>query len=329
VVGGILLLNVGRRVEMVRLFRETLAELKIQAIVFGTDIVPTAPALYFCDQALLTPKRTDPAFFPYLTDVIKKNHIGLVVPFIDPDLDYLAAHAEELRAACPGTTFLVSEAEVIQLCRDKLCCSQVLADKGMLVPRLFLAPSEFGPQDLPLILKPRSGSSSQGIRVIRELEELAGLKWEPGQSFIQQFIDGEEYTVDCYVSLNSRQIISIVPRRRLQIRSGEISKGVTVKDQLLEDITRKVLEVTRVVGPAAIQFIKSGDKYYFTEINPRFGGGFPLSIQAGAHAVRWVLQEVFFSATIQPCVGQYETDLYMLRYDQSLFLKGRDLKEHV
>ncbi|MCI0645019.1 MAG: ATP-grasp domain-containing protein [Chloroflexi bacterium] len=241
------------------------------------------------------------------------------MPLIDADLLILAEHQELFSEA--GILTLISSLPVVQICRDKRLTAQFFTEHDIPTVRTLalddLAP---GRATYPLFIKPAVGSGSIKSFKINNAEELAFfLRYVP-VPIVQEYARGQEYTVDVLMDLNGR-VLNAVPRRRLEVRAGEISKGVTVKDWRIIEAVVSLLEKLGAIGPVTVQCFVSDEGIQFTEINPRVGGGLPLSIAAGAdyptQIVRMTLGE-----SVEPCIGNFIDDFYMFRYEEAVYVPG-------
>lgn len=319
---NILFTSAGRRVALVRHFRETLAALGIPGQVVTADLRDDAPAHFVADARELVPRVNDPGYVPALLALCKRHRIRLVVPLIDTELPLLAEWRE--RFAEEGVTVLVSSPEVNRICCDKRNTAAFFAKVGVSTPPLLDAKGVLAGEveaDFPLLLKPAAGSSSVGVTKIFTLEELAFFSRYVPDAIVQPFVEGEEYTLDVLVDF-AGAVRSVVPRRRIATRAGEISKGRTVKDERLIAAGRRVVEaLPGAVGCITVQcFLKEDGEISFIEINPRFGGGIPLSIAAGADFPRWILQ-MMRGESPEMAVEEWTDGMMMLRFDEAVFLE--------
>lgn len=316
---NILILSAGRRVELVKAFQKAAKRLGIQSKVVAGDYSVTAPALYFADKAVKFPKINDENYIDYILDVCNKENISLVVPTIDTDLLILAENKQFIEDNTRAKV-LVSDYEVVLICRDKVLTQKFLEENGFGIPKMYTY-EELKTNDIkfPLFIKPRSGSSSKNTFKINNRKELELYKNVIDDPIIQDYIDGEEYTVDVFLDFNSN-VITIVPRLRIAVRSGEISKGKIVKDrEIIEDV-RRLMNVLKPIGQITVQLKKTEKGIEYIEINPRFGGGAPMSIQCGADSCENLYrllmgQELHYNE-------DYQDNLLFLRFDSSICLDG-------
>lgn len=318
---NVLFTCVGRRVALVRAFQQAAESLGLRCRTVGTDVNPYSAGLYACNRAIITPPMADKAFIPELLAAVKAHKIDLIVPTIDTGLGVLAAHTDAFRRL--GATILVSSPEVVGICQDKRRAYEFLVDHGFDTPvTTELSRVKMSRLQFPVFLKPWDGSASRGNAVVRSADEFRFWSRRVPNCIVQEYIEGQEFTCDVYVDL-AMMVRTVVARKRIEVRAGEVSKSQTVKQPKLMNLCRRLVE-TLGAGPGVITiqcFVTKEGKIKFIEINPRFGGGVPLSIRAGADFPRWILSEL---AGRRPVIrfGGWKDRLYMLRYDEALWVSG-------
>ena len=317
---NILILSVGRRVELVQCFKNAAKKLNINSMIVGGDCQDTAPALYFADVACILPKISSPDYIDSIIDVCNQQQISLVIPTIDTDLLLLARNKEKIESSTQAKV-LISNENVIEICRNKILTHQFLESHGFKVPHLYTE-EELDNKDLsfPLFIKPIDGSSSSQAYKVRNRNELDAYRKLIKNPIVQDYLVGEEYTVDSFLDFNSN-IITIVPRLRVAVRSGEISKGKIVKDRdIIEDVKR-LLSVLKPIGHITIQCMKTARGIEYIEINPRFGGGAPMSIQSGADSCENLYRLLMGEQLTYN--ENYQDQLLYLRFDSSICLNEK------
>jgi carbamoyl-phosphate synthase large subunit len=255
-------------------------------------------------------------------EVCKIQRVQLVVPLTDTDILMLAENREEIQST--GARVLVIPSQDVAVTRDKWLTGQLFRQLGLRTPQSWL-PEEIDAEgvEYPLFIKPRSGSASKyTYRVNNERELRFFLEYVP-DPVVQEFIDGVEITTDVICDFNST-VMGAIPRRRIEVRAGEVSKSVTVRDDCILESCMKIARALHAVGPVTIQCIVRDGTPYFTEVNARFGGGVPLGIAAGVDAPRFLLAHQAQLPTSVPDVGTYEVGLMMTRFDDSFFLQRDD-----
>lgn len=308
----------GRRVALVERFRRAAAEVGIRSLSVGADANPLSPALFVCDEYVVTRPVDDPGYIRQLLRIVKKHQIRLLVPTIDTELRALAANRATFEAL--GAKVLVSAPEVIELCQDKRKTYRFLRDHGFGTPRTCTART-CRARDLtfPVFLKPWDGSASKANAVAHDRETFRYFSKRIPNCLVQEHLAGQEYTCDAYVDFEMR-VRCVVPRKRIEIRGGEVSKGQTVKLQKLMRECRDLVE-TLAAGPGVITiqcFFLDDGRIKYIEINPRFGGGVPLSIEAGADFPKWIFQELL-GRHLRVRRDGWKNGLCMLRYDHAVW----------
>jgi carbamoyl-phosphate synthase large subunit len=326
---GVLFTCIGRRVSLLERFREAARRLSLAIRFCGTDTSELSPALQRCDEAFLVKPTTHAEYAEQLLSLVERHGIRLLVPTVDLDLRLLARH--ERRFADLGCRVLISAPDVIDICQDKRRTSGFLAKHGFDAPltmsvRQTLSTDRKGLISWPRFVKRWDGYASQDNAVVHDREELQFFAKRIPNAICQEYVEGTEFTCDVYVDFEM-QVRCVVPRWRIEVRSGEVSKGQVVKHPGIMARSRRLVELLGA-GPGIITlqvFLTDKDEIKFVEINPRFGGGVPLSIEAGADFPLWILQELRGQ---RPRIefDAFEDGLIMLRYDAEIWRNESDLK---
>lgn len=318
---NILLSCAGHRVERVKILRATLAEMGLSGRIVAGDVSPLSAAGQVADSLVLLPRVTSAEFIPALVETCRREAIRLVIPGIDTELPALAAARDSLAAV--GTTALVSRPEVIAIAADKELTHRWLVEHGFPTVRQAApadALADIRAWPFPLVIKPRGGSASVGVERIDSAEQLRRTAKSPGL-IVQTIAMGDEYTVDVLVDRQGRATAA-VPRRRIEVRAGEVTKAVTVRQRAVIELARRIAEaLPDAYGPLNIQMFHepTTGKLAVIEINPRFAGGFPLTYQAGGHFPRWIIEELLgLHSTVNDA---WQEGLVMLRYFDAVFTR--------
>ena len=315
---NILFLNAGRRCELVDAFKKVIGRFSGGGLIFGTDINPLAPALAKVDRSIIFPHSSSKDFLKILVQTCRENDIKLVIPTIDPDLKVLSKNLPALKKKLPNTLILVPEYSVVEIAEDKRKTRDFFASCGVEVPRSL---KDVKNLEFPVFVKPACGSAGKGARKVNDEAELARLKAKDPSLMIEELIEGPEYTVDVFCDRQKKAKLAI-PRKRLAVRGGEVSRGVVERNRELEEVAANIAEKLSCDVPVTIQFRKSAKGFVAMEINARVGGGLPLTIAAGGDWPLWILQ---MAKGIEPQVGDKVRDGVLLsRYDQSLFIEKTD-----
>ena len=328
----VLVSSAGRRVELLRGFRRAFASLGLDGRVIATDASWYSSAFHDADEAFLVPRLDSGDYIPALLALCEKQQVDLVIPTIDTEM---AAWVEGRdRFAAIGTTVALSGAGVVDIAADKQRTHEWLVANGFPTveqasPAAVLAEPAAWP--FPLIAKPRFGSAGIGVGIVRHPGELAVAVSRPelGEMVVQTLAAGREHTIDVLADRDGHCVCA-VPRRRIEVRSGEVSKGVTVRSPRLQDLAARICAaLPGAFGTITVQVFVDGDPddeaadLAVIEINARYGGGFPLALEAGADFPRWQLEELLgLPSTATP--DGWRDGLVMLRYDAAVFVDEAD-----
>jgi carbamoyl-phosphate synthase large subunit len=321
---NVLFTCIGRRVSLLNSFRQAARQLKIMGCFFGTDAGNLSAALQLCDKGFLVEPITHSSYIKQLLFIVKNNGVKLLVPTVDLDLKLLSQN--KLKFSALGCRVLVSRPEVIEICQDKRKMYQFLIDNGFDTPLTLSVSSALSKRSTksklnwPCFLKPWDGYASRGNAIVKNREELLFFSKRIPNAICQEFIRGVEYTCDVYVDFNMKARC-VVPRKRVETRAGEVSKGQIDKQSRIMRESAKLVEALGA-GPGVITlqlFLTPDEKVKFIEINPRFGGGVPLSIKAGANFPKWILQELL-NRPVNIRFDGFKDGLIMLRHDSEIWL---------
>lgn len=312
---NILILSCGTRNLLVRYFKD-----KANGFhkVIGTDCSVYAPALYETDAHYIVPRMTDPAYLDTILEICRKETVTAVLPLQEDELYLIASNRNLFTEA--GITPIISTPEAVEKCRDKYVFYQYLMQNAL--PALptcnsfeaFQKESEAGNMSLPVFLKPTRGCGSIGIQKVDQIGLLEALcRYQTDSYIIQNFAEGEEFGADIYIDLLSREPVSIFIKKKLRMRAGETEKSVSYKDEQLFDLIRKTLSPLNLTGPVDMDIFRIDGQYYVSEINPRFGGGYPHAYNCGINFPRLIANNL--SGKINAAdIGGYEEGVCMLKY---------------
>lgn len=320
---NILFTGVGRRIELLQAFRNAALVLDKELKIYGADMAGTAPALAYCDFARRVVAMKDPQYIDDLLRICTDDYIDLLIPTIDTDLLVLSENKEKFEAI--GTRVMISDPDKIQICRDKNNTSQFFADCGIHAPMPVNDWREYK-AGYPAFIKPKDGSSSINAFKVENREELEVYAGQIEDYIVQPFISGREYTIDIFCDWEGSPV-SIVPRERLQVRAGEVLKTRIDLDQAMIEESKKLCSAFKPCGPMTVQLIRDAAGIdWFIEINPRFGGGAPLSMKAGARSAEAILRLMDSEEVEEQSVAN---GAIYSRFDQSVCIdegKGSQIK---
>jgi carbamoyl-phosphate synthase large subunit len=300
----VLLTSVGQRVDIARAFRAA------GASTLGVDADPLAPALYHCDVHAVVPRIADPEYVSTLARLREEHDVGLVVPLNDLDFPVLARERDRLAPAL----VLLPDAEASARMSDKLEAHRFFVEHGIPSPRSW-APGDV-PEDVryPALVKAREGFGSRNIfRAVDRAELEFFLEYTEVPSFVQEQCLGEEFSIDVFCDMDAR-CLNAIPRTMLLSKGGESIKGASIKDRELVEHGAHVAEIVGVKGPANIQCFREPDgSLPITDVNTRFGGGFPVPLAAGGRYPELALA-LARGEHPEPRLGDFEEGVVMTRY---------------
>jgi carbamoyl-phosphate synthase large subunit len=313
----VLFTSAGRRVELLRAFKQAFATLGLPGDITAVDINPLAAALQIADHHVIVPRLNDPSYADIITDLCRRREIDMVFPLIDPDIPVLAAMSDRLAAV--GTHVATVPLASVETVQDKWKTTCLFRNLSLPTPRSWLPddpPMDTGAY--PVFIKPRTGSSSANAFAVRDADELAFFQKYVPHAIVQEYLPGPEVTSDVICDQRG-DVMSVVSRKRIEVRSGEVTKGVTCVDAGIIDACCRVAKALHARGPITVQGLYRNDDFYFTEVNARLGGGVPLAIAAGARVAEWLLASAARLPVDLPPLGSYESGVFLTRFDDSFF----------
>ena len=313
----ILFTSVGRRVELMQAFHNAANKVGVSLEIIGADVSKTAPALSFCDHSVQVPRIDNLQYIPFLQDYCRENHVDALIPTIDTDLLILAQNKNEFGS----TRVVISDPDKVAICRDKRLTGAFFGSCGLSFPEPVDDYTKYN-QGFPAFIKPKDGSSSINAYKVETEEELVTFSEIVPDYIIQPYISGTEYTVDAFCDFDGNPIF-ITPRIRLAVRAGEVLKTKIDQDEKIIDEMQRLIEKYKPCGAITVQLIRDDRKKedYFIEINPRFGGGAPLSIKAGADSAEMMMR-LLAGEKVNYQDKAAENGAVFSRFDQSVRVSG-------
>ena len=321
---NVLLTSAGRRTSLLQYFQDCVH--RRGGRIWAGDLDPLAPTLQVADEAVTLPPVDAEAYRATLFDLVRGHEIDLLVPLIDPGLHPIAAARNAFAEA--GCRALVSEPSLLDVVLDKWTTVQHFSALGIRTPKSWL-PESSGPDAWPdpVFVKPRrGGASTSAQRVARN--EVSRVLTEIDAPIIQEVVEAPEITVDALFDAEG-SLLHYVPRRRVRTMAGESIQGRTLPDSEIGTWLRPVLREVGHLGargPITLQAFLTEPEPTLSEINARFGGGFPLAWAAGGHYPEWIVQ-MCMGTSVTPCLGEYEVNLCMTRAYAEWFVESSALKE--
>lgn len=316
-----MLLSAGRRVELARAFKAEMEKRKLPGKVLATDWKPNlSAACQLADVAIKTPRVTESSYIDFLLKTCQEQNVGLVIPTIDTELALLAQHRKNFLTH--GIHLIISDESLVLKCRDKRLTTTLFAELNIDTPQVY----ERSQLRFPCFAKPYDGSNSVGTCVVANEDSLSESMRTDNRMIFMELIDSSysEFTVDAYYDRYGT-LSCLVPRQRIEVRGGEVSKGITKRHHVYYYLLPKLAKLIGARGCITIQLFAGGknDRYIAIEINPRFGGGFPLSYSAGANYPGWLIDEYLLDMKV-PFFDSWESNLMMLRYDSMTLVHGAE-----
>lgn len=317
---NILVTSAGQRVSLIRAFQKEIKLFDQKAKVYTVDLNPgLAPACHVSDGYQAVKKVTDPDYISDLLRICIDLKVRLLIPTIDTELIILSKNRSLFLEN--GIIPVVSSNEFVMICRDKRNMNNFFNEFGIEIPK----PIDKKQPTFPLFIKPYDGSLSKDIYLIEKQSELTPYHLQNEKLMFMEYISPklfDEYTVDAYYDKNGF-LKCVVPRKRIFVRAGEINKGVTCKNELVEFVKKKLSSIKGAVGCLTMQFFFNPNtkRIIGIEINPRFGGGYPLSYLAGANYPRFIIDEYLLGKEID-LFEDWADNLLMLRYDDEVLVSN-------
>lgn len=318
---NVLILSCGTRNKIIQYFKR---ELQGKGKVIATDCSRLAPALYEADKHYIVPKIDDINYLETILSICKENNIKAVLSLIDPELSLLAKNKDAFYEI--GTIPIISDYDVVETCFNKYKMFKFLTSNGFKTPRTYIDKEEFykdlknGIIQFPVFVKPVKGSASININKVSTNEELEFLFNRFDNLLIQEYMEGEEYGADVYIDLISEEPVAIFTKKKLKMRAGETDKAVSVKDEKLFGLIREFVLKIGLKGIIDIDIFKVNGDYYISEVNPRFGGGYPHAYECGVNIPKMIVNNINDIPNISE-IGSYETGIYMMKYNEVKLIK--------
>lgn len=313
---NILILSCGTRNKIVQYMKR---ELSGRGRVIATDMSPNAPALYEADAFYLVPRITEPGYIDRVLDICRKEQIQGVFSLIDPELSLLAEHEQSFRRI--GTTVIGSSYELCERTLDKWQMYLWLKEHGYACARsyvdrnVFYRDVENGRISYPVFVKPVRGSASIAITRAEDRETVEFLFSHGEGLLIQEYLKGQEIGADCYIDLISGETVSVFTKKKLVMRAGETDKGISFKDPVLFELIERFVKESGFRGQIDIDIFECDGVYYISEVNPRFGGGYPHAYEAGVNHMKYMVRNLEGKCNV-PETGAYEEGIVMMKYNE-------------
>lgn len=318
---NILVSSAGTRNKIIQYLKKALTDENGQrtGMVIATDISELAPAVYEADKFYKVSRITDPEYMDSILDVCKKEHISAVLSLIDPELSLLAKNKELFEEN--NITVIGSSCELCEMSLDKMQMYQWLTDHGYKTAKSYIDKNEFysdlksGIINFPVFVKPVHGSASIAISKVFDKETIELLFAHADNLMIQEYLDGQEIGADVYIDMLSGEVVSIFTKKKIKMRAGETDKAVSFKDPALFELIEKFVLEVGYKGQIDIDIFDVDGEYYISEVNPRFGGGYPHAYESGCNHIKMILNNLK-GIVNKKQIGAYDEGIYMMKYNE-------------
>lgn len=318
---NILILSSGTRNKIIQYFKKALVTEDGTRCgnVIATDMSYIAPAIYGADKYYIVPRITDENYLEVIFEICNKENISAVLSLIDPELSLLARHEKEFREI--GVSVIGSSYNLCELSLNKMSMFEWLilhgykTAKSYIDKELFYRDLELGLITYPVFVKPVCGSASIAISKVYDTETIEFLFSKNKNLMIQEYLDGQEIGADVYIDMISGDVVSIFTKKKLVMRAGETDKSVSFKDEKLFELIKSFVKDAGYCGQIDIDIFEVDGEYYISEVNPRFGGGYPHAYECGCDHMKMIVNNMN-GISNNSIIGKYSEDIYMMKYNE-------------
>lgn len=313
---NILILSAGTRNKVVQYFKKALSG---KGLVIATDCSNLAPAIYDADKYYIVPRMTDDGYLDVILDICKNEKITGVLSLIDPELSLLANNVDKFESV--GTTVIGSSYELCERSLDKFEMYEWLVENDYKCAKSYMDKDEFFADlenetaKFPVFVKPARGSASISISKVTDRETVDLLFAHEDGLMIQEFLDGQEIGADVYIDMITGEVVSIFTKKKIKMRAGETDKAVSFKDEKLFELIKKFVIRAGYRGQIDIDIFDINGEYYISEVNPRFGGGYPHAYESGSDHMSLIVNNLEGKAN-KSVIGNYRENTYMMKYNE-------------
>ena len=313
---NILLLSSGTRNIIVQYFKKALEG---KGNVICTDMSPLAPSIYEADKYYIVPRMAEPGYLEVILEICEKEKVDGVLSLIDPELSLLAKNKDEFAAV--GTKVIGSSYELCEMSLDKFEMYNWLTNHGYNCAKSYMDKEKFfvdvesGKAKYPVFVKPARGSASIAISKVYDKETLEVLFSNDEGLMIQEYLDGQEIGADVYIDMLTGEVVSIFTKKKLIMRAGETDKSVSFKNKKLFDLIERFVKEAGFLGQIDIDIFEINGEFYVSEVNPRFGGGYPHAYECGCNHMDYIINNLKNKENLKK-IGAYEENIYMMKYNE-------------
>ena len=315
-----LILSAGTRNKVVQYFKATFKD----GTIVATDMSELAPAIYEADKYYIVPRITTEGYIDIILDICKKENINGVTSLIDPELSLLAKNKDKFDEI--GVMIIGSSYELCERSLDKFQMYRWLIEYGYLCARSYMDTKQFYSDvesdfiTYPVFVKPAKGSASISISKVYDKKTVELLFAHEDGLMIQEFLNGQEIGADVYIDMISGEVVSIFTKKKIKMRAGETDKAVSFKDPALFDLIEEFVLEAGYRGQIDIDIFNIDGQYYISEVNPRFGGGYPHAYESGCDHIKLILNNLNGAAN-EKKIGDYDEGIYMMKYNEVKIVK--------
>lgn len=313
---NILILSAGTRNKVVQYFKKALSG---KGLVIATDCSNLAPAIYDADKYYIVPRMTDDGYLDVILDICKNEKITGVLSLIDPELSLLSENVEKFESV--GTIVIGSSYELCERSLDKYEMYKWLVENDYKCAKSYMDKDEFFADldnetaKFPVFVKPARGSASISISKVTDRETVDLLFAHEDGLMIQEFLDGQEIGADVYIDMITGEVVSIFTKKKIKMRAGETDKAVSFKDEKLFELIKEFVIRAGYRGQIDIDIFDINGEYYISEVNPRFGGGYPHAYESGSDHMSLIVNNLEGKAN-KSVIGNYRENTYMMKYNE-------------
>lgn len=318
---NMLILSCGTRNKIVQYFKKAFTGI---GDVIATDCSELAPALYEADRHYIVPRITEDGYLDRILQLCKEERIKGVLSLIDPELSLLAVN--EQRFAEIGVTVIGSSYALCERALDKMAMYQWLSEHGYHCAKSYKDKEQFyldiekGTIDYPVFVKPIRGSASISINIANDKETVELLFAHDNNLMIQEYLSGQEIGVDCYIDMISGDLVAVFMKKKLLMRAGETDKAVSFKDEKLLMLIEQFVQESGWKGQIDIDVFEVNEEYYISEVNPRFGGGYPHAYECGCDHMKLIVNNLERKAS-EKHIGESAAGNFIMKYSELKIIK--------
>ncbi|MBO4293510.1 MAG: ATP-grasp domain-containing protein [Clostridia bacterium] len=320
---NILILSAGTRNKIVQYFKK---ELNGIGKVIATDCSNLAPAIYEADKYYITKRITEDGYLEDILDICKNEKIDTLFTLIDPEISLISKNIERFKEI--GVNPIVSDYDKVEMCFDKYQMYKFLKENYFKTAKSYIDKEEFY-KDLennkitfPVFVKPVKGSASLNINKVNSKEELDVIWKQADDLMIQEFMNGQEYGSDVYIDMISKEPVLIFVKKKIKMRAGETDKSSSFKDVRLFELIKNFVKKAGFKGIIDIDIFEVNGEYYISEVNPRFGGGYPHAYESGVNVPKMIINNIN-GVENKEHIGNYDEGIYMMKYNEIKIIKNK------